>query len=40
MTCTDGTVVEALEAELATINLKHFPMFSGLKKPYKIGLVH
>jgi predicted nucleic acid-binding protein len=26
--------VEALEAELATTNLKHFPMFSGLKKPH------
>ena len=26
--------VEALEAEPATTNLKHFPMFSGLKKPH------
>jgi predicted nucleic acid-binding protein len=25
--------VETLEAELATTNLKHFPMLSGLKKP-------
>ena len=39
MTCTDGTVVEALEADLETTNLKHFPVFSGLKMPYKIGLV-
>jgi predicted nucleic acid-binding protein len=26
--------VEALEVELATTNLKHIPMFTGLKKPY------
>jgi hypothetical protein len=26
--------VEALEAELATTNVKHLPMFTGLKKPY------
>ena len=40
MTCTDGAVVEALEAEQATTNLKHFPIFSGLEKPNKSGLVH
>jgi predicted nucleic acid-binding protein len=29
-----AATVELLEAQLATINLKHFPMFEGLRAPY------
>jgi predicted nucleic acid-binding protein len=29
-----AALVEALDAESATTKLKHFPMFTGLKKPY------
>jgi hypothetical protein len=29
-----AATAELLEAELATLNLKHFPMFKGLRAPY------
>ncbi len=29
-----AATTELLEAELATLNLKHFPMFEGLRAPY------
>lgn len=29
-----AAAADGLEADLATTNVKHFPMFSGLKPPY------
>lgn len=29
-----AATARSLEAELVTLNLKHFPMFDGLKRPY------
>lgn len=30
-----AATAKSAELELATLNLKHFPMFKGLKRPYK-----